>query len=162
MMNQLATEKRAQIMALLVEGVSIRAIERLTGFSRNTVLKLISTVGLQCMKYQDRIFNNLTCKRIEVDEIWTFCKMKEKKVPAERKGEVGLGDIYTWVAFCPDTKIVPCYLVGQRDLEHAKDFIDDLASRLKHRVQLTSDGYKPYLEAIESVFGAHIDYAHAG
>ena len=158
-MNQLSTEKRADIMAHLVEGNSIRGTARLTKVSMNTVMTLISRVGFQCRRYQEEIFNNLPCKRIEVDEIWAFCKMKEKNVPATLKGEIGLGDVYTWVAFCPDTKIVPCYLVGRRDLEHAKEFADDLASRLKHRIQLTSDGYKPYLEAVEGAFGSDVDYA---
>ena len=158
-MNQLSTEKRARIMACLVEGLSIRSTARITGFAINTIMKLNAEVGFQCMQYQREVFNNLSCKRIEVDEIWAFCKMKEKKVPAILKGEIGLGDVYTWVALCPDTKIVPCYLVGRRDLEHAKDFIEDLASRLKHRIQLTSDGHKPYLEAVEGAFGSDIDYA---
>ena len=157
-MNKLSTQKRSQILACLVEGMAIRSVERITGFSRNTITKFISDLGARCFKFQNKIFNNLPCKRIEVDEIWTFCKMKEKNVPLDRKGELGVGDVYTWVALCPDTKIVPCYLVGNRDMEHAKAFMEDLASRIKHRIQLTSDGFNAYLDAVDDAFGSNIDY----
>jgi IS1 family transposase len=158
-MNKLSTEKRAQIINCLVEGNSLRSTSRLTGCSINTVTKLMVDVGKACVEYQDKSFKNLTCKRIQCDEIWNFCYCKEKNVPEEHKGELGYGDVYTWTAMCADSKIVPSFLVGRRDSECAKVFINDLASRLKNRIQLRTDGYKIYLEAVENAFGGEIDYA---
>jgi IS1 family transposase len=116
-------------------------------------------MGNACAEYQDKAFHNLTCKHIQCDEIWSFCYSKEKNVPKEHRGELGYGDVYTWAAMCADTKIVPSFLVGRRDSEHANIFIKDLAGRLNSRVQLTTDGYKVYLDAVESAFGGNIDYA---
>ncbi|MBI4633422.1 MAG: DDE-type integrase/transposase/recombinase [Deltaproteobacteria bacterium] len=158
-MNKLSIEKRAQIINCLVEGNSLRSTSRMTGCSINTVTKLLVDVGKACAEYQDKAFHNLTCKRIQCDEIWNFCYCKEKNVPEEHKGEFGYGDVYTWTAMCADTKIVPSFLVGRRDSAHAKVFIKDLATRLKTRVQLTTDGHKVYLDAIENAFGGDIDYA---
>jgi IS1 family transposase len=115
--------------------------------------------GKACAEYQDKAFQNLTCKHIQCDEIWNFCYCKEKNVPEEHKGEFGYGDVYTWTAMCADSKIVPSFLVGRRDSECAKVFINDLAGRLKNRIQLSTDGYKIYLEAVDNAFGGNIDYA---
>jgi len=158
-MNKLDITKRAQIINCLVEGNSLRSTSRMTGCSINTVTKLMVDVGKACVEYQDKAFRNLTCKRIQCDEIWNFCYCKEKNVPEEHKGELGYGDVYTWTAMCADSKIIPSFLVGRRDLECAKVFINDLASRLKNRVQLTTDGHKAYLTAVENAFGGDIDYA---
>jgi len=158
-MNKLSLEKRAQILGLLVEGNSMRAITRLTGCSINTVTKLLIDVGTACSEYQDKALRNLSCKRIQCDEIWAFCGMKDKNVPAEHKGELGYGDVYTWTAIDADTKLILSFLVGKRDAEYAHAFMEDIASRLTNRVQLTSDGYKSYLEAVDDAFGGDIDYA---
>lgn len=158
-MNKLTNEKRVAVISALVEGMSVRSVSRMTDVSRNTVLKLIEDIGLACAKYQDEAFRNLKCKRIQCDEIWTFVYAKQKNVPEAMQGEFGVGDVYTWVAIDADTKLVPCWHLGRRDAKAAEIFINDLASRLANRVQLTTDGHKPYLEAIESAFGSEIDYA---
>jgi IS1 family transposase len=125
----------------------------------NTVLKLVPEIGEACLEYQDKSFRNLNCKQIQCDEIWSFCYAKEKNVPEDKKGVFGFGDVWTWVAIDAKTKLVPSFMVGNRDSQTAKLFIDDLASRLANRVQLTTDGHKVYLEAVESAFGGEIDYA---
>ncbi|MBI5936454.1 MAG: DDE-type integrase/transposase/recombinase [Betaproteobacteria bacterium] len=157
-MNKLSIKKRAQILGLLVEGNSMRAITRLVGCSINTVTKLLVDVGEACLEYQDRTLRDLPCKRMQCDEIWAFCGMKEKNVPEEHKGEPGYGDVYTWTALDPDTKLIVSFLVGKRDNEYAEAFIADVASRLRDRVQLTTDGYKPYRDAVDKAFGRNIDY----
>lgn len=116
-------------------------------------------IGEACSEYQDKVFHNLKCKQIQCDEIWSFCYAKEKNVPDDKRGVFGYGDVWTWVAIDAKTKLVPSFMVGNRDAQTAKLFIDDLASRLANRVQLTTDGYKVYLEAVESAFGGDIDYA---
>ena len=158
-MNQLNIKTRAQIIGLLVEGNSMRSITRLVGCSINTVTKLLIEVGTVCNQYQHETLRNLNCKRIQCDEIWAFCGMKEKNVPDERKGEYGYGDVYTWTGIDADTKLMVSYMVGNRDAEYAALFMDDLASRLSNRVQLTTDGHRPYLEAVETSFHGDIDYA---
>ncbi len=158
-MNRLDIKDRARILGLLVEGNSMRATSRLADVSINTVTKLLVDVGTACSEYQDKTLRNLPCKRIQCDEIWSFCYSKEKNVAPENKGILGHGDVYTWTAICSDTKLVPSFMVGKRDEEYAKLFIDDLASRLANRVQLTTDGHKPYIEAVEGAFGNNIDYA---
>lgn len=158
-MNQLSVERRAQILRCLVEGNSIRSTVRMTGAAKNTVVKLLADVGAACDKYQNRMLQYLPCRRIQCDEIWSFCYAKEKNVPPERKGQFGYGDVWTWTALCADTKLVPCWHVGPRDAEAARQFIGDLAGRLNHRVQLTTDGLKTYLVAVEGAFGADVDYA---
>lgn len=158
-MNRLSLQARARILALLVEGNSMRAASRLAGVSINTVTKLLVDVGTACSEYQDKALRNLPCKRIQCDEIWSFCYSKEKNVAPENKGMLGHGDVYTWTAICSDTKLVPSFMVGKRDEEYAKMFIEDLASRLAHRVQLTTDGHRPYIEAVEGAFGDNIDSA---
>lgn len=158
-MNVLSIEKKAQIIGLLVEGNSMRSITRLVGCSINTVTKLLIDVGTACNQYQHEHLRNLNCKRIQCDEIWAFVGMKEKNVPDERKGEYGYGDVYTWTGIDADTKLMVSFMVGKRDAEYAALFIDDLASRLSNRVQLTTDGHRPYLEAVENAFHGDIDYA---
>ena len=144
---------------MLVEGNSLRAMARIADVSRNTVDKLLRDVGMACLAYQDNNLKNLPCKRIQCDEIWSFVYSKDKNVPAGKKGQFGYGDVWTWVAIDADTKLVPCWHIGQRNSKAARTFIDDLAGRLKNRVQLTTDGHKAYLTAIERSFGAGIDYA---
>jgi len=158
-MNKLNNERRAQVVAALVEGTSINATVRMTGVAKNTVLKLLADLGTACAAYQDMAFRNLPCKRIQCDEIWSFCHAKAKNVPEEKRGILGYGDVWTWVAIDADTKLVPCWHIGRRDARAAYEFINDLASRLANRVQLTTDGHKPYLEAVEAAFGSQIDYA---
>jgi IS1 family transposase len=158
-MNRLNRTKQAQVIAALVEGNSIRAIERMSGVAKHTILKLLKDVGIACADYQDRTLRNLKCKRIQCDEIWQFVYSKEKNVPQEKRGHFGYGDVWTWVAIDADTKLVPSFMTGNRDAHSATMFIDDLASRLASRVQLTSDGLKFYLEAVEGAFGCDIDYA---
>lgn len=158
-MNSLSITERTQIIGMLVEGMSLRAITRLTGKSLNTVTKLLVDVGIASAEYQDRTLRNLPCKRIQCDEIWAFCYAKQKNVPAEKQGEFGYGDVWTWTAIDADTKLVPSFMVGNRDGKTARIFIEDLAARLRNRVQLTTDGLKAYLEAVEGTFGADIDFS---
>jgi IS1 family transposase len=122
------------------------------------VSKLLVDVGVACAQYQDKVLRNLPCKRIQCDEVWAFCYAKQKNVPDDKQGVFGYGDVWTWTALCADTKLIAAWMVGNRDAEAAKVFLDDLASRLKHRVQLTTDGQKAYLAAVEGVFGSSIDY----
>ncbi|MDX1952546.1 MAG: IS1 family transposase [Verrucomicrobiota bacterium] len=157
-MNKLSTAERKQIVAALVEGNSLRAISRMIGVSRNTINKLLVDLGTACSIYQDKTFRNLKCKRIECDEIWSFVGCKEKHVTPDNH-EKGWGDVWTWVALDPDTKLVPTWYVGTRDASAAYHFINDLAERLVSRVQLTTDGHRPYLQAVEDAFGADIDFA---
>ena len=158
-MNKLPRTARAQILGLMVEGMSIRAISRTTGASKNTVVKLLEDAGEAFSDYQDRTLRNLTCKRLQVDEIWAFVYAKAKNVKTAKAAPEGAGDCWTWLAIDADTKLIPSFYVGNRDAEAAQHFIGDLALRLANRVQLTSDGHKPYLEAVEKAFGANIDYA---
>ena len=158
-MNKLARDKRIQIISLLTEGMSLRAITRVTGASINTVTKLLVDAGRACSDYQDRAFRNLTSRRIQVDEVWSFVYAKAKNVETAKAPPDKAGDIWTWTAIDADTKLMPSWRIGARDGEEAKAFIADLASRLANRVQLTSDGHGPYLEAVEESFGADIDYA---
>lgn len=158
-MNKLTTEKRVQIIASLVEGNSIRATNRMTGASKVTILKLLADIGKACSEYQDKAFVNLKCKKLQCDEIWSFCHAKEKNVPDDKRGRFGFGDVWTWTAIDADTKLVPSWLVADRGTESAIEFINDLAGRLANRVQLTTDGHRPYLEAVEGAFGTEIDYA---
>jgi len=158
-MNVLDNKKREQVIAALVEGNSIRATVRMTEVAKNTIIKLLADVGMACAEYQDKAFRNLTCKKIQCDEIWSFVGAKAKNVSPDKVGIFGYGDVWTWVSMDAETKLVPCWLVGSRNAETAKVFINDLANRLANKVQLTTDGHKPYLEAVESAFGGDIDYA---
>jgi transposase-like protein len=156
-MNKLPSAKRAEILGMMAEGVSLRAITRLTGVSKNTLAKLIEDAGQAFSEYQDRAMRNLTCKRLQVDEIWSFVYSKAKNVATAKAAPSEAGDIWTWTAIDADTKLIPSWYVGRRDTDAAFEFIGDLAMRLANRVQLTSDGHKPYLEAVEQCFGADID-----
>ncbi len=158
-MNKLSREARAQILGMMVEGVSIRAISRLTGASKNTIAKLLEDAGQAFSDYQDRTLRALTCKRVQVDEIWCFVYAKQKNVATAKAAPEGAGDIWTWTAIDADTKLIPSWYVGARDAYAAQAFIGDLASRVSNRMQLTSDGHKPYLEAVEQSLGAGVDYA---
>ena len=158
-MNKLNKEKRAQIINALVEGNSLRATARMCDIAFNTVLKFLPEIGKACAEYQDKVFRNLTSKRIQCDEIWSFCYAKEKNLPEKMQGKFGYGDVWTWVAIDADTKLVPSWLVGKRDAGFAFQFISDLAGRLGNRFQLSTDGHKSYLTAVDDVFGANIDYA---
>lgn len=157
-MNRLPLERRAQILSMMVEGVSIRAISRMTGASKNTIVKLLVSAGRAFSEYQDKALCNLACKRLQLDEIWSFVGMKERNVPQEKKG-MGVGDIWTWTAIDADTKLIASWMVGDRSGDTAKIFVCDLAKRLANRVQVTTDGHRAYLEAVEAGFGADVDYA---
>lgn len=158
-MNRLPIQGQAQILNLLVEGNSMRATSRITDVSFNTVAKLLVDVGSACLAYHDAAVRHITSKRVQCDEIWSFCYAKEKNVAPEHKGVLGYGDVYTWTALDADTKLAISWLVGHRGSEYAEAFIADLASRLEGRIQLTTDGHGPYLGAVEKVFGSAIDYA---
>jgi hypothetical protein len=158
-MNRLTTEKRAQIIGALVEGNSIRATCRMTGAAKNTIVKLLVDLGETCEAYQDRTFRDLTCRTVQVDEIWAYCYAKQANVPDEHKGTFGYGDIWTWTALDADTKLVPSWLVGERTVEDGWAFLQDLKGRLAGRVQLTSDGWNGYLSAVGLTFGHDVDYA---
>src|SRR3954453_9799979 len=158
-MNKLLADQRAQILGMMAEGVFIRAICRLTGVSKNTVVKLLRDAGEAFSAYMDREIRGLSCKRLQLDEIWSFVYAKQKNVPTAKAAPEGAGDIWTWVAIDADTKLVPSYLVGDRNGETAKAFVADLASRLAGRAQITTDGLKLYVDAVEEAFGADVDYA---
>lgn len=158
-MNRLTQTQRTQVLAALVEGNSIRATVRMTGIAKNTVVKLLADVGNACQAYQDKTLINLSCKRVQCDEIWSFCYSKSKNVPANKQGQFGYGDVWTWVAIDADTKLAASWMVAGRDAGSAHAFIQDLAARLANRIQLTTDGHKVYLTAVESAFGSDIDYA---
>ena len=158
-MNKLDHAERARVLHLLCEGNSIRATTRLTGASKKAVSKLMVDSGQAAAWYQDRVFHNLTCRRIQVDEIWAFIYAKQKNVETAKVAPDGAGDVWTWTAIDAETKLIPSSFVGSRDAECASWFMNDLASRLANRVQLTSDGHKAYLEAVEGAFGADVDYA---
>ncbi len=157
-MNCLNTETRARVVNCLIEGCSIRATVRMTGVAKNTVAKLLADIGCACAAYHNRYVTNLKVRRLQADEIWCFVGAKAKNVSAEKKQE-GWGDVWTWVGIDADTKLVVAYLVGGRDGGWARDFMEDCASRIRNRVQITTDGHKAYLEAVENAFGADIDYA---
>ena len=158
-MNKLSQERRVQVVKALVEGNSINGTVRMTGVAKNTVLKLLADLGSACLDYQETTLRDLNLRYIECDEIWEFCYAKERNVPIEHKGEFGYGDVWTWTGIDADTKLVPCWHVGGRTGRDAWDFISNLRSRLTNRVQLTTDGLRAYLEAIEGVFGAEVNYA---
>jgi IS1 family transposase len=158
-MNQLSTAKRVQVIAALVEGNSIRSTERMTGVAKHTILDLLADIGRACAHFQDICLTDLPCRHIQCDEVWSFCYGKEKNLPEALRGQFGYGSVWTWTAICADCKLVPCWLVGLRDADYGSVFMQDLARRLTHRVQLTTDGHRAYLEAIESAFGAEVDYA---
>jgi IS1 family transposase len=158
-MNKLSLGKRAQALQMMAEGVSLRAITRLTCISRTTLLKLLADAGRAFSEYQDRALMNLSCRRVQVDEAWAFCYAKQKNLPTAKAAPEGAGDIWTWVGLDADSKLAVSWYVGGRDGQAAMVFMDDLAKRLANRVQLTSDGHRAYLDAVEGAFGGDIDYA---
>lgn len=158
-MNRKSTAERAQIVRCLVEGNSIRSTVRMTGASKNTIAKLLVELGTACALYQDEALRELACENIQCDEIWSFVGMKEKNVPVDKIGEFGYGDVWTWTAICADTKLMFCWHLGMRDADSAQFFMDDVASRLANRVQLTTDGHRAYPNAILNAFNGEVDYA---
>lgn len=158
-MNKLSLEKRAQIIGMLVEGNSLRATGRMADVAFNTVLSLFAQVGKAAAEYQDKALRNLKCQKLQVDEIWSFCYCKAKNRGRAIKAPPEGGTVWTWVAIDAESKLVPSWFVGTREEESAAAFTADLASRMAGKVQLTTDGYKPYINAIEDAFGIDVDYA---
>lgn len=158
-MNRLSSGERAQVLQLLCEGMSIRAVTRVTGASKGTVIKLLNDAGRALGLYQDEAFRNLSCKRVQVDEIWSFTYCKQKTVATAKAAPLECGDAWTWTAICADTKLVFSLLIGNRDAYHAREFMADVAARLNSRVQITSDGHRAYVAAVEGAFGMDVDYA---
>lgn len=158
-MNKLSSADRARVLHLLCEGMSIRAITRTTGVHKITVARLMNDAGRALAVYQDGAFRDLSTKRVQVDEIWSFTYAKQKNVPTAKAAPEGAGDTWTWTAIDADSKLVLSWMVGGRDGDHAMAFMDDVAKRLANRVQLTSDGQRAYVEAVEGAFGGDVDYA---
>jgi IS1 family transposase len=158
-MNRLTSEERAKILHLLCEGMSIRAITRLTGVSKNTVTKLLVDAGKACMAYHDQFVRKVKASRVQCDEIWSFCYAKAKNVADAKAAPADAGDVWTWTAIDADSKLIVSYLIGSRDAECADWFMDDVRQRLANRVQLTTDGHTAYLSAVERNFGGGVDYA---
>ena len=158
-MNKLPLDKRTQILSMLCEGSSMRSISRVVGVSFNTVAKLLTEAGTACAAFHDETVRNVKASRIQCDEIWSFCYAKAKHTATAKRLDLAYGDVWTWTAIDADSKLIVSWLVGGRDSDYALGFMDDLASRLDTRVQLTTDGHKAYLEAVEGAFGGDIDYA---
>lgn len=159
-MNRMDTKRRAQVVGCLIEGCSINSTVRMTGVAKHTVLKLLVELGAACSTFLNEAMRNLSCARIQVDEIWQFVGCKQKNVTVKRIEQDGIcGDVWTWTAIDADTKLIPCWMLGMRDPSTARDFMEDLASRLSNRVQLTTDGLKCYLTAVDGAFGNNVDYA---
>ena len=158
-MNTISNQQKTAVLKCLVEGCSVRSTVRLTGVAKGTILNLLAQAGEACLEYQDRMLRNLPCKRVQADEIWAFCYAKDKNVPAERRGEPGVGSIWTWTALCAETKLIVSWRLGARDAANAHAFISDVADRLANRVQLTTDGNRVYVDAVETYLGGKVDYA---
>jgi len=159
MANVISTAKKVAVISALVEGCSVRSASRMTGVSKGAVLRLLVSVGNACQAYQDATIRNVAAKRVQVDEIWSFCYAKEKNVTMEMAEKRAAGDVWTFTAIDADTKLVISWLVGRRDAGCAAEFLQDVAGRLKNRIQLTTDGHKMYFTAVPDAFGADIDYA---
>lgn len=158
-MNKLSIAQRAQILTMLCEGSSMRSVSRIADVSINTVAKLLADAGAACEAFHNKAVRNVRSKRVQCDEIWSFCYAKQKNVAAAKAAPDGAGDVWTWTALDADSKLIVSFLVGGRDAGYATEFMDDVASRLANRVQLTTDGHKSYLDAVEGAFGAAVDYA---
>lgn len=158
-MNKLPLQKRILILNMLIEGMSMRSISRTVGVSINTVTKLLVEAGDACAAYHDESVQEVKASRIQCDEIWSFCYAKAKNVKTAKAAPTGAGDVWTWTAIDSDSKMILSYEVGDRSAATAIEFMDDLRSRLATRVQLTTDGHKAYLEAVEGAFGGDVDYA---
>jgi IS1 family transposase len=156
-MNRLSTAERIQIVSALVEGNSLRSTSRMCDVSINTVTKLLVDLGTACLNYEDKTLRNLKVRRVQADEIWAFVGAKQKNVPAAKIG--AWGDIWTWTAIDADTKLIISWMVGGRDTETGHAFMRDVASRIKGRCQLTTDGHRVYLTAVEDAFGDNVDFA---
>lgn len=158
-MNCLTQAKKTQVIAALVEGNSIRATVRMTGASKKAIQRFLAAIGPACEEYQNRALRNLPCRKIQCDEIWSFCYAKQKNVPVDKQGQFGFGDVWTWTALCADTRLIYSWKIGIRGASTAYALMHDLAERLTHRIQLTTDGHRVYADAVESAFGSEIDYA---
>jgi IS1 family transposase len=158
-MNKLPLAKRVQILAMLCEGSSMRSISRVADVSINTVSKLLIEAGEACLALHDETVRNVKASRVQCDEIWSFCYAKEKNVAPAKAAPDGAGDVWTWTALDADTKLIVSYFVGDRSGQSAIALMDDMRDRLSNRVQLTTDGHRAYLEAVEGAFGGDVDYA---
>jgi IS1 family transposase len=159
-MNKLSREERTRVVAALVEGNSIRATVRMTGAAKNTVVKLLAELGAACADYHDANVRGLKSKRIQCDEIWSFCYAKEKNVPAEKRGKFGYGDMWTWTAIDPDSKLIVSYHIGDRDGWTAFEFMRDVKWRIAtERIQITTDGFRGYIGAVGATYGTNVDFA---
>ena len=158
-MNRLSTAKRAEILGMMVEGNSLRATSRMAGISINTVSKLLVDVGAACTAYQDEVLRDLPCKTIQADEIWSFVYAKEKNVPEDRQGDPSVGDVWTWVAICADSKLAVSWLVGERNGADCWTFIQDLQQRVRNRIQLSTDGFVAYRGVVGLIFKGDVDWA---
>lgn len=158
-MNKLSIQQRVQILNCISEGMGVNATARVTGTSKNTVLKLLADVGTACALYQDRVMNDLHCERIECDEIWSFVGAKQKNVRTDKESHAEFGDCYTFTAIDPVSKLMPCWLVATRTAQATEEFMNDLAPRLANRIQLTTDGWVPYRLAVDMAFAGRVDYA---
>ncbi len=157
-MNCLSNERRAQVITALIEGNSIRSTVRMTGVCKDAVLKLIRDMGAACTELHNSAVRGVTVQRVQCDEVWSFCYAKEKNVPVEKQG-TGAGSVWTWTAIDADSKLILSYLCGGRDASWARKFMEDLASRVATRIQITTDGHRAYAEAVEGAFGMDVDYA---
>lgn len=158
-MNKLDTKQRAQVVAALVEGTSVNGTARMTGISKTTILKLLADLGSTCARYHDQYVRNVPAKRVQCDEVWSFCFAKDKNLSEELQGKFGFGSVWTWTALDADSKLIVSWLVADRSTRSAEKFMVDTASRLAGRVQLTTDGHKAYLQAAEKAFGPLVDFA---
>jgi IS1 family transposase len=158
-MKQLTKDQRCAVVRCLCDGVSIRATTRITGVSKNAIQRLTRELGEAVLQYQENVLRNLPCKRLELDELWAFCYAKDKNLPDEMRGMPGVGSVWTWTALCAETKMIVSWRLGARDAANAHAFISDLSSRLANRVQVTTDGNRVYLDAVENYMGGNVDYA---
>jgi IS1 family transposase len=158
-MNKLPIEKRTQILNMLCKGSSMRAISRVADVSLNTVTKILVDAGKACAEFHDKTVRNVRSKHVQADEIWSFCYAKDKALRSAKAAPEGAGSTWTWTALCVESKLILSCLVGGRDAEYAMEFMEDVKARLANRVQLTTDGHKPYFTAVESAFGTDVDYA---
>jgi hypothetical protein len=158
-MKQLTKQQRVAVIRCLVEGNSIRSTVRITGVSMNTIQKLTRDLGEAVLEFQDKVLRNLTCKRVQCDEIWNFCYAKDKNLPDEMRGMPGVGSMWTWTALCADTKLILSWRVGARDAANAHAFAQDIAERMATRTQLTTDGNRLYIAAVDNAFAGDVDFA---
>lgn len=158
-MNKLPTAKRAAILTMLCEGASMRSVSRMADVSINTVAKLLEDAGEACAAHHDAAVRGVNAKRVQCDEIWSFCYAKQRNVATAKAAPADAGDVWTWTALDADSKLIVSYLVGGRDAGYAHEFMQDVAARLANRVQLTTDGHRAYLDAVDGAFGADVDYA---